>query len=371
MQSTVSAWLPDNEAIETKAVLRLLARARGALGELKGAAGSLPNQGILIDTLFLQEALASSEIEQVVTTQDEAFRAGLFAESASPEAKEVDRYRQTMRWGYDEWCKQNLITENMLIGMFRILKQRDDGYRTGSHTVLRNEQTGEDVYIPPQDCQEIVACMRNLEAFINEDLATASEDTAMSDPLVRMALIHHRFETIHPFPDGNGRIGRILNVLYLTHTGLLDIPILYLSRAIHQTRPDYYRLLQSVRNENAKNAWEEWVIYMLKAVFKTACDTLKLVEDIRELMQETKHRLRREFPKIYSQDLLNNLFRHPYTRIELLQKDIGKSRQTATSYLKQLTKAGFVREVRQGRSNYYINDPLVGLFVGVSAEDES
>ncbi len=353
--------LPPAQQLNTIPVLTALADARSALGELRGTAKSLPNQSVVIDTLFLQEALASSEIENIVTTQDEAFRSGLFGNTGTVEAKEVARYRDAMQRGYQAWRENRFISENMLIDMFRVLKQRSDGYRQAPGTVLRNQQTGRDVYVPPQDAQQIVAYMRDLEAFINGDEAAL-------DPLIKMALIHHQFESIHPFPDGNGRVGRILNVLYLCHANLLDAPILYLSRAINATKLEYYRLLQAVRDDGI---WEDWVIYMLKAVTKTARSTLKLVEDIRGLMQQTKHRLRSELPKIYSQDLLNNLFRYPYTRIAYLARDLPHGHQTARSYLKQLTNAGFVREVRQGRNNYYINEPLVALFLKVGAEDES
>ena len=352
------APLPPVTNLNTVPVLSALAEARGALGELRGTAKSLPNQSILIDTLFLQEALASSEIENIVTTQEEMFQVGLLDDESTPEAKEVARYHKAMRHSYSAWQKNHFISEKMLIEMFRILKKRDDGYRKTSGTILRNEQTGQEIYRPPQEEKEIIRLMRELENFIN----AAANDL---DPLIRMALIHHQFESIHPFPDGNGRVGRMLNVLYLTHTGLLDTPILYLSRAINATKPDYYRLLQAVRDDAA---WEEWVIYMLGAVARTADSTLRLVGNIRDLMQNTKHRLRETLPKIYSQDLLNNLFRHPYTRIDYLEKDLPYGRQTARKYLKQLTQAGFVAEQKSGRNNYYINQPLVDLFLDVSAE---
>lgn len=350
--------LPPTQNLLTIPILTAVTPARAALGELRGIAKSLPNQGILIDTLFLQEALASSEIENIVTTQDEVFRVDLFANTGTVEAKEVARYRDALQQSHEAWGNNHLITENTLISMFRTLKQRNDSYRQTPGTVLRNEQTGQDVYVPPQNPQEIVAHMRELEAFINED-------TSELDPLIKMALIHHQFESIHPFPDGNGRVGRMLNVLYLTHTGLLDAPILYLSRAINATKPDYYRLLQAVRDDGA---WEEWIVYMLEAVTETAISTLRLVEGIRDLMQQTKERLRTELPKIYSQDLLNNLFRHPYTRIEYLERELPHGSQTARKYLKQLVEKEFVREVKEGRNNYYINEPLVALFLEVASD---
>lgn len=351
--------LPPQADLQTVPVLKALARARGVLGELNGRAAGLPNPTILLNTLFLQEALASSEIENIVTTQDEVFRVEVLpGEKGSVEAKEVARYREAMQLGYDAWKEKGLISENMLVEMFRLLKQRDDGYRRTSGTVIKNERTGEVVHTPPQSEREVVDCMRELERFIN---GAAPCDL---DPLVKMALIHHQFESIHPFPDGNGRIGRILNVLYLTHTGLLDSPILYLSRAINRTKSDYYRLLQAVRNEGA---WEEWVVYMLNSVADTAENTLKLVAGIGRLMAECKNRMRNELPKIYSQELLNNLFRHPYTRIEYVGRDLGVSRQTARKYLGKLTERKFVEESKEGRSNYYINTRLTGLLVSVSS----
>ena len=353
---------PPQVDLQTVPVLQELVPAQAALGELKGLATSLPNPGILLNTLFLQEALASSEIENIVTTQDEVFRAGLFADTGSVEAKEVARYRAAMHLGYEAWQKKGFISENMLVDMFRLLKQRNDGYRQMAGVVLRNLQTGENIYSPPQDRREIKALMKELANFIND------QSPCDLDPLIKMALIHHQFESIHPFPDGNGRIGRVLNVLYLTHQRLLDAPILYLSRAINRTKPDYYRLLQTVREEGA---WEEWVIYILRAVTETAKSTLKLVSGIRGLMAEHKRRLRDNLPKIYSQDLLNNLFRHPYTRIDYVAKDLEVGRQTARKYLKQLAGSGLVDEVKSGRNNYYINKKLVDLFVSVSAEGDS
>ena len=234
---------PPRVDLQTVPVVLALADARAALGELKGMATSLPNPSILLNTLFLQEALASSEIENIVTTQEEVFRADLFSDTGSVEAKEVARYRDAMLLGYKAWQKNGFISENMLVDMFRLLKQRNDGYRQISGVTIRNMHTGEVVYDPPQDQREIETLMKELANFINE------ESPHDLDPLIRMALIHHQFESIHPFPDGNGRIGRVLNVLYLTHAGLLDAPILYLSRAINRTKPDYYRLLQAVREK--------------------------------------------------------------------------------------------------------------------------
>lgn len=348
--------LPPPSNMDTVPILRALATAHRYLAELKGSAGTIPNQGILIDTLSLQEARASSEIENIVTTQDELFQAELHLDGPeSPAAKEVALYRDALKLGFDRVLEAEfLITNRTLIDIYRLLKHREDGFRNIEGTVLHNDKTGETVYIPPQEANQIADEMTLLERFINDD------DACTLDPLIKMAIIHHQFESIHPFSDGNGRIGRILNVLYLTRTGLLDIPILYLSRHITRNKPEYYRLLQSVREDGA---WEEWVLYMLQAVAETAKTTLDLVKAIGQMMAEYKHQMRQDLPKLYSQDLLNNLFRHPYTRIEYVQKDLGlKSRQTAAKYLDQLAEAGFLEKQQSGRNNYYVNAPLVTLF---------
>ena len=351
--------LPPPVELETTAVLKALARANRALGELKGRAASIPNQGILIDTLALQEAKASSEVESIVTTQDELFKADLFPDGPdSPAAKEVARYRDALKTGFERLrTTGGLIPNSALIDMFRVLKGRDDGFRMTPGTTLADERSGAVVYVPPQHAREIVDHMTALERFVNDDAACDL------DPLIKMAVIHHQFESIHPFPDGNGRIGRILNVLYLTRTGLLETPILYLSRHITRTKADYYRLLQAVRDDGA---WEAWTLYMLEAVERTAYATLELVEGVRDQMATVKQRLRAEHPRLYSQDLLNNLFRHPYTRIEFVKTDLGVTRQTAARHLDTLAEAGFVEKHRAGRNNYYINVALVALFMRVS-----
>jgi len=355
--------LPPKAALETEQVLRAAARAHRHLAELKGRASSIPNQGILIDTLFLQEAKASSEIENIVTTQDELFQASLFPENpASPAAKEVARYRDALRLGYDRLKEQHgLITNNTIIAMFQILKRTDGAFRETPGTALKNEASGQLVYVPPQDGNVVKDLMGCLETFINDD------DLCDLDPLVKMAIIHHQFESIHPFPDGNGRIGRIINVLYLTRQQLLDTPILYLSRFITTNKGEYYRLLQYVRDTKK---WEDWLLYVLKAVADTAVETLRLVEGIKALMVTYKSELRTNYKKIYSQDLLNTIFRHPYTRIEFVQKELQVTRQTASRYLDSLCDGKLLSKHKFGKSNFYINDPLVALFFDSPAAQE-
>ena len=344
---------PKGVDFDAPDILKVLAQAHRHLAELKGCVKSIPNQAILVNTLALQEAKASSEIESYVTTQDELFQADLqLADWVSPAAKEVARYREALQNGFVQMqAQQGLITSSNLIAMFQLLKNSSEGLRRTPGTVLKNEKTGETVFVPPQEVAEIQRYMADLERFINDSDANL-------DPLLNMALIHHQFESIHPFSDGNGRIGRILCVLYLTQCGLLNAPVLYLSRYINRHKTDYYRLLQAVRDHGA---WHEWLVFMLKAVAETAKSSVELVDGMRELMVKTKQGLRVDLPKLYSQDLLNNLFRHPYTRIEFLQRDLGVTRQTAAKYLKLLASKGFVREHAKGKHIYFINAPLVAL----------
>ena len=217
---------------------------------------------------------------------------------------------------------------------------------------MLNDATSDVVYTPPQDYDTIVSLMTNLETFINDDRVMDA------DPLVKMAIIHHQFESIHPFYDGNGRTGRIINILYLIQKKLLDLPVLYLSRFIIQHKNEYYRLLQQVRETGE---WEEWILYMLTGVEKTADDTVMLIGNIKNLMQEYKNSIRSQLPKIYSQDLLNNLFKYPYTKIEYLQHDLGISRNTAIRYLTALTNENLLVKQKIGRDNYFINKPLFKL----------
>jgi Fic family protein len=355
MDSTLQPLpLPSSIQVESAAVLRQLARAHRHLAELKGAAGTIPNESILIDTLALQEAKDSSAIENIVTTEDELFRGdAASAEFPSLAAKEVHGHASALKLGFARVRTQHFLRIADVLAIQGALLDSGTGMRTLPGTVLKNKDTGAVIYEPPQDPEEIRRLMGNFLDYFHR----ADEPGGM-DPLVRMAVLHHQFESIHPFYDGNGRTGRILNLLHLVLHGLLDLPVLYLSRHIVHNKAEYYRRLQGVRDEGG---WEAWVIYMLRAVEETSRQTIAQVRAIRELMQATKQRLRAEQPKIYSQDLLNNLFRHPYTRIEYIERDLGISRPTATKYLTQLCHSGIVRKVKQGRSNFYINDALFRL----------
>ena len=340
----------DPARFERADILRQLNAASRALAELKGVAASIPNQNILINTLTLQEARDSSAIENIVTTQDDLYREDDADTATGTAVKEVLRYRQALRAGFAQVRDSGLLTLNTVLEIQQQLESNRAGFRKLPGTALR-DGGGRLVYEPPQDANDVLRLMRELERFIHDDPAFAA------DPLVKMALIHHQFESIHPFYDGNGRTGRIINVLYLVKEGLLDIPVLYLSRYIVRTKPDYYRLLQAVRDDGV---WEDWVLYMLQAVASTAMETIATIQAIKTLLQHTKQRVRDNY-RFYSQDLINNLFNHPYTRVEFVQRDLGVTRLTATRYLDKLAEDGVLEKMRVGRNNYYVNRPLFAL----------
>ena len=348
--------LPLQQDLESRAVLKAVAAAHRRLAELKGVARSIPNETILISTLTLQEAKDSSAIENIITTHDELFRAELFIQQlTSPTAKEVQNYAYALRHGFELVRNSKILSEAYIIAIQEVLEQNRAGYRKLPGTELKNVQTGETVYTPPQDYDSIKTLMNNLAHFINDD------SLSDLDPLVKLALIHHQFESIHPFYDGNGRTGRIINILYLVIKDLLDLPILYLSGYIIENKAEYYRLLQTVRDTND---WESWIIFVLRGVEQTASETIFLIEEIRSIMSKYKQGLRKDLPKLYSQDLLNNLFRHPYTKIEFVEDELGVSRKTASQYLKQLVEKDYLKLIKMGRSNFYLNQPLFNLFVG-------
>ena len=348
---------------EAPAVLKKTATAGRKLAELKGLAASIPNQAILINTLSLQEAKDSSAIENIVTTHDELFRNDTYPELlASLAAKEVRHYVQALRAGFDLVRQSGLLTTNHLIAIQEVLELNNAGLRKLPGTTLK-DGAGRIVYTPPQTADEVIALMRDLDHFVNDD------ETFDADPLIKMAIAHHQFESIHPFYDGNGRTGRIMNVLYLVNKELLDIPVLYLSNHIVRNKGDYYRLLQAVRDRaDAPDVWQAWVLYMLTAVETTAQQTIQTVADIKVALQDYKHRIRAQF-RFYSQDLINNLFMHPYTKIEFVERDLKVSRLTATKYLAALARAEFVRKVKIGRSNYYINVALNAILTRDRASD--
>jgi len=247
-----------------------------------------------------------------------------------------------------------LICTADILHLHALIEPNKAGIRKIPGTVIANATTKEVIYTPPQHPDEIRRLLDNLVDYLNDDALSGL------DPLVKMAIIHHQFESIHPFYDGNGRAGRIINILYLVRNDLLDLPILYLSRYIVRTKSEYYRLLQSVRDDGE---WEDWVVYILKGIEETAKESIEFINQIKTLVLEIKRRMRRELPSIYSQELLNNLFFHPYTKVQFVMDQVGVSRVTATKYLNQLAEHGFVEKLKVGRSNYFINGPLVGLIV--------
>lgn len=352
--------LPLPYDLETKEVLKQLTRSHRRLAELKGLALTIPNERILISTLTLQEAKDSSEVENIVTTQDDLYKAELDVKQSiiNASTKEVLAYREAIEKGFQQVREKKILTNNIIKKIQAELEHNRAGFRTTPGTKLESSD-GKIVYIPPQDGVQIVEYMQNLEIFIN--------DEAMSelDPLIKMAIIHHQFESIHPFYDGNGRTGRIVNVLYLITTGLLDLPILYLSRYITHNKGEYYRLIQAIRDKGTDNAneWIEWILFILKGIEETATETISLVKGISDLMNNYKYILRPLFDKQYKHELLNNLFFHPYTKIEFMVRDMRVERRTASRYLNMIVNTGLLHKEKIGKVNYYINTGLINLFL--------
>lgn len=344
--------LPLSFDVESKTILKALPSAHTALAELKGIASTIPNQIILVNTLGLQEAKDSSAIENIITTHDDLYKSELNLDSfKSHEAKEVQNYVSALKKGFELVKNKKLITNNVIIEIQKELEKNNAGFRKLPGTSLKNSTTGETVYTPPQDINEINKLMANLEEFIN------NQSMCDYDPLVKLAIIHFQFESIHPFYDGNGRTGRIINILYLILEELQNLPILYLSNYIIKNKPDYYRYLQQIRDDNN---WEEWILFIIRGIEVTSKETISLIFQIRELMLEYKYKLRDNY-KFYSQDLLNNLFKHPYTKIEFIVNDLNVSRITAANYLNKLAEDGMLRKERIGTGNYYINERLFDL----------
>ncbi len=341
--------LPPTTEFESKAVLRACIPARVALAELKQAGELLPNQGLLINLLPLLEAQGSSEIENIVTTTDKLFRFSQEDSQADPMTKEALRYRTALRQGYEELRYRPLCTNTALEICSRIKSVQMD-IRKVPATTLSNQATGEVIYTPPVGEQIIRTLLGNWEAFLHTDDET--------DPLIKMAISHYQFEAIHPFTDGNGRTGRILNILYLIEQEMLSLPILYLSRYIVQNKQDYYRLLLGV---TTNQDWENWIIFMLKAVEATASWTTGKIAAVRELIEHTTDYVRSQLPQIYSYELISVIFEQPYSRIQnLVDQDIAK-RQTASTYLKHLSDIGVLHEIRAGKEKLFVHPKLIQL----------
>ena len=332
-------------------ILKKVNTANKALAELKGITKTIPNSGILINTLVLQEAKDSSAIENIITTHDELFKADLEIEKINFATKEVQDYSYALKKGFELVETNQILVTRHIVEIQEILESNKAGIRRQAGTALKNGLTGEVIYTPPQNFYEISSLMKNLEDYINTD----DDDI---DYLIKMAIIHYQFESIHPFYDGNGRTGRIINVIYLVLKKLLDIPVLYLSRFIIENKADYYRLLQEVRT---KNSWEEWILFMLEGVEQTSRETIELINSIKELMSLAKKKIQTEASDIYSKDLLDILFLHPYTKIDFLIEKLGIHRQTASKYLNKLEELGILDGVKLGRSKYFINKSLFEL----------
>ncbi len=344
--------LPFNIDLETKKVLKSLPSAHAALAELKGIASTIPNQNILINTLGLQEAIDSSAIENIITTHDDLYKSELNLSSfKSLNAKEVQNYISALKKGFKLTSESGLLTNKTILQIQEVLEDNKAGFRKLPGTALKNAATGDTIYTPPQDYDEILRLMTNLEKYINDS------ESRTIDPLIKMAIIHFQFESIHPFYDGNGRTGRIINILYLINEKLQNLPILYLSSYIIKHKTDYYTYLQKVRE---KDLWEDWILFMVKGIEETARETIELILKIKDLMFEYKHQLRDNY-KFYSQDLLNNLFKHPYTKIEFVVNDLGVSRLTAANYLNKLADDKILKKEKLGTGNYYINERLFEL----------
>ena len=337
---------PDLERIETRRVLKACISARAAIAELKTAGELIPDQGLLINILPMLEAKDSSRIENIVTTSDQLFQYADRADGADPATKEALRYRTALYDGYTHLEDYPLCT-NTAVAICTKLRAVQTDIRKTPGTVLR-DQNNNVVYTPPVGEDSIRELLANWERFIHGD-----DDL---DPLVKMAIAHYQFECIHPFPDGNGRTGRILNILYLIQSELLSLPILYLSRFILERRDDYYTLLRRVTEEGD---WESWILFMLEAVESTSRWTTDKISIVRALMAETTEYVREKLPKIYTHELVQALFAQPYCRIDnLVERGVAK-RQTASTYLKQLVEIGVLEEMSVGREKLYINTRLL------------
>ncbi|MGE5328146.1 MAG: Fic family protein [Deltaproteobacteria bacterium] len=343
--------LPPKSNFETVKILVQLNRANKALAELKGYSEIIPNKNILINAVTLQEAKDSSQIENIITTHDELYKSMAVDSYKSLAAKEVINYRTALWHGYELIKEKSMLTTNMIVEIQQIVENNNAGIRKLPGTTLRNDITGEIVYTPPVGEKEILEFMGNLEQYINDN-------NDIIDPLIKLAVIHYQFESIHPFYDGNGRTGRIINVLYLVLQELLDSPILYLSRFIINNKQAYYRLLQEVRT---KDNWEGWILYILEAVEQTSIETLNLIKKIIIMMEETENEVREKLNKIYSKDLIESVFFELYTKNAYIQDKIGINRKTAAKYLNDLQSIGILLSEKIGKEKIYLNKKLFDL----------
>ncbi|MCP4354496.1 MAG: Fic family protein [Proteobacteria bacterium] len=346
-----------------KDTIKKLISANIDLAEFRTLAKSIPNEEILIETLPLLESKESSEIEQIVTTHDDIFRSP--DDKKLPlQAKEVQKYAEALRYGYEQVKEKGMITTNLLIKIYQIVEGNQAGIRKIPSTDLKNEK-GETVYTPPQNYDDIIKYMSSLEKFIN------SEDDDY-DPLIKMTMIHYYFETIHPFHDGNGRVGRILNILFLVKQNLLDTPILYLSGAIISNKSLYYEALKVITDFykyddclDIKKAWSVYLNAMLGFISNSSLIANITILKVKKLMLEIKRTLKDKEPNIYSHELINTIFVYPYVKTEDIMDKVGVSRPTATRYLKKLEVLGLLKLSKIGKINYYVNTRLMDIFKNI------
>ena len=342
--------LPLNKDIETKRILKQLSRTSRALAELKGIAQTMPNQNILINAIMINEAKTSSGIENIVTTHDEIYKAMVRPTNTSPAAKEVVDYRAAVWKGYELIKEKGIINTNIITSIQEEVEHNQAGIRSVAGTVIKNNVTGEIVHVPPQEKAEILEYMKNLEEYINND-----DD--MVDPLIKLAMIHYQFESIHPFYDGNGRTGRIINILYLVLKDLIDTPILYLSKYIIRNKIKYYDLFKETRDSGN---FEEWIIYILVGIEEMAEETIGIINRIRDEILKMKYELR-DKTKLYSKELLEALFFEFYTKIPYIQEQLRVSDKTAQKYLDKLVELGFLTSEKIGRERIYKNERLFNI----------
>lgn len=342
--------LPPKADIETLSILKKTILANKALAKLVGSAGKLPNQAMLINSISLQEARMSSEIENILTTNDELYQAFSSQKKNTDYAtNEVLHYQESLWHGYNIVRKKGFMTTNLFIELMNIIKKNKSGIRNTPGTTISNPVRGEVVYTPPEGESVIREKLKNLETYIN-----LNEDE--TDPLIKMAVIHYQFEAIHPFTDGNGRTGRIINILYLVQNGLLEIPILYLSKYIIEHKNDYYKNLRAITEHNN---WEGWILYMLEAISNTAYYTQKKIDSIMLLMEEAGKFIRKQLPDIYSRELVEVIFMQPYCKRQFITDAGIVQLKTAGNYLAQLEKKGILKSEIIGKEKLYLNKQLI------------
>ncbi len=336
--------------IETKPIMKAAIKAERKLAELKGYADVVPNKNILINAITINEAKDSSEIENIITTHDELFDAISDTKRIENSAKEVINYKRALWRGYELIREKEMITTNIIVEIQKYIEKNNAGIRKQSGTVLKNDKTGEIIYNPPAKESQIRDLLKNLEDYINR------EDGV--EKLVKMAVIHYQFESIHPFYDGNGRTGRILNILYLVLENLLDSPILYLSKYINNNKQEYYHLIQ---NTHDKGDWESWILFILEGIEKMSDSSLKVLKKIDNLFQDVDNKIKESEPTIYSRKLTEVIFKNFYTRINDLQENINVTRKTASNYLHKLVELGILNVEKRGREKIFINHRLVDI----------